>query len=186
ECVGAFSQEAKKLGSRILSLISEGLGLKCGYFENDLTGLMILNVSHYPPCADPSLTLGITKHADPNVITILLQDDISGLQVLKDGKWIAVEPIPHAFVINIGCQLEIISNGKLRSAEHRVVTNSRNARTTAAFFLDPSDDCFIEPAQALIDEHHPPIFRSFKYKEFRCHFYSKLDDIEVVMKSFQA
>ncbi|XP_020231525.1 protein DOWNY MILDEW RESISTANCE 6-like [Cajanus cajan] len=107
ECVGVFSVEVKKLASRILSLISEGLGLKCGYFDNDLTGSMLLNVNHYPPCPEPSLTLGVIKHSDPNLITILLQDHVCGLQVFKDGKWIAVEPIPNAFVVNIGHQLRV-------------------------------------------------------------------------------
>ncbi|KAK7277536.1 hypothetical protein RJT34_22551 [Clitoria ternatea] len=186
ECVGACSVEVKKLASRILSLICEGLGLKSGYFDNDLTGSMLLAINHYPACPEPSLTLGITKHADPNLITILMQDDVCGLQVFKDGQWIAVEPIPHAFVVNIGYQLEIISNGKLKSAEHRAVTNSSDARNSAAFFVAPLDDCIIEPAQALTDEHHPPVFKSFKYKEFNALYFAKQGDTEVVLKSFEA
>ncbi|KAK2401552.1 protein DOWNY MILDEW RESISTANCE [Trifolium repens] len=58
----------------------------------------------------------------------------------KDGEWIAVEALPHAFVINVGYQLQIISNGKLKSSEHRAVTNSDHARTSAAFFVAPSDE----------------------------------------------
>ena len=88
-------------------MISEGLGLECGYFDNDLSGSMLLSVNHYPPCPEPSLTLGITKHSDPNLITILLQDDVCGLQVFKNGKWVAVEPFPDAFVVNIGYQLQV-------------------------------------------------------------------------------
>jgi hypothetical protein len=91
-----------------MNLIGEGLGLKCGYFDNDLTGSMILSVNHYPPCPEPSLTLGMSKHSDPNLITILMQDDVSGLQVLKDGKWIAVEVLPHSFVINVGYTLQVL------------------------------------------------------------------------------
>ncbi|XP_058746223.1 protein DOWNY MILDEW RESISTANCE 6-like isoform X1 [Vicia villosa] len=172
ECVGNFSIKIKDLGSRILDLISEGLGLKCGYFDNDLTGSMIISVNHYPPCPKPSLTLGLTKHKDPYLITILMQDDVSGLQVLKDGKWITVKPLPHAFVINIGHLLEIISKGKLISAEHRAVTNSSHTRTSAAFFIAPSDDCLIEPAQETGDENDYPILKSFKYKEFLKEFFN--------------
>ncbi|KAK2401551.1 protein DOWNY MILDEW RESISTANCE [Trifolium repens] len=102
--------------------------------------IQLHTVNHYPPCSEPSLTLGITKHSDPYLITILLQDDVSGLQVFKDGEWIAVEALPHAFVINVGYQLQIISNGKLKSSEHRAVTNSDHARTSAAFFVAPSDE----------------------------------------------
>ncbi|KAK2401550.1 protein DOWNY MILDEW RESISTANCE [Trifolium repens] len=185
ECVGDFSNEVKELGSRIMNLIGEGLGLKCGYFDNDLTGSMILSVNHYPQCPEPSLTLGMSKHSDPNLITILMQDDVSGLQVLKDGKWIAVEVLPHSFVINVGYTLQIISNGKLKSVEHRVVTNSSQGRTTAAFCLAPSDDCTVEPAEAITDEHNPPIFKSFKYKDFISHYFNKYGET-VVLKSFVA
>lgn len=90
-----------------MNLFGEGLGLEYGYFDNDLTGSILLSVNHYPPCPEPNLTLGITKHSDPNLITILLQDDVSGLQVFKDGEWIAVEALPHAFVINVGYQLQV-------------------------------------------------------------------------------
>lgn len=105
--MGDLSVEVKELGSRIMNLMSEGLGLKYGYFDNDLTESMLMTVNHYPVCPEPSLTLGITKHSDPNLITILLQDDVSGLQVFKDGQWISVQALPHAFVINVGYQLQV-------------------------------------------------------------------------------
>lgn len=93
----------------ILELISEGLGLETSYFKNELSEATVLSINYYPPCPDPSLTLGIPKHCDPNIITILNQD-VGGLQVFKDGEWIGVEPIPNAFVINIGYALQVISN----------------------------------------------------------------------------
>ncbi|WVZ09546.1 hypothetical protein V8G54_014076 [Vigna mungo] len=186
ECAGTFSVEVKKLASKILSLISEGLGLECGYFENDLTGSVLLSINYYPPCPEPSLALGVTKHSDPHIITILLQDHVSGLQVLKDGNWIAVEPIPNAFAINVGNQLQVISNGKLKSCEHRVVTNSHEARTSAGLFFAPTNECVVEPAKALTDEHHPPNFKPFKYKDFIPHFLSKHGDTDTVLKSFAA
>ena len=65
-------------------------------------------VNYYPPCPEPELTYGLPGHTDPNVLTILLQDlQVAGLQVLKDGKWVAVNPEPNAFVINIGDQLQV-------------------------------------------------------------------------------
>ncbi|KAB5556138.1 hypothetical protein DKX38_007047 [Salix brachista] len=93
-------------------------------------------VNHYPPCPDPSLTFGVSEHCDPNLITILQQEsDVFGLQVLRNGEWIGVEPISKAFVVNMGYQMQIISNNKLRSVEHRAVTNSEKARTSVAMFF---------------------------------------------------
>ncbi|KEH42548.1 hyoscyamine 6-dioxygenase-like protein [Medicago truncatula] len=186
ECVGNYSVKIKELGSRIMNLISEGLGLECGYFDNDnLSDSLVISLNHYPPCPDPSLTLGVIKHFDAYLITVLQQEDICGLQVLKDGEWIAVDAIPHAFVINIGCALQILTNGKLKSAEHRAVTNSDQARTTAAFFIAPSGDCFIEPTKDLIDEHNPPIYKSYKYKEFLTRYFQKQYDMDMVLKSYE-
>ncbi|KAJ1435378.1 Oxoglutarate/iron-dependent dioxygenase [Sesbania bispinosa] len=134
---------------------------------------------HYPPCPEPSLTLGAPKHRDPNLNTILLQEkDINALQVFKDGEWIVVEPIPYAFVVNIGLLLQIISNGRLIGAEHRVVTNLGIARTTVAYFIRPTNKTIIEPAKPLISYGARPIYRSTTFDEFLRIFISKGPDIE--------
>ncbi|KAK8346859.1 hypothetical protein V6Z11_A07G246400 [Gossypium hirsutum] len=160
EVVAAFSIEAKKLGLRILELFSEGLGLESGYFGDKLSESLHLFVNHYPPCPDPSLTLGITKHCDSILLTILHQGDVNGLQIFNSEEWIGVEPLHNAFVVNIGNQLQIISNDKLKSGEHRVVTNSRAARTTVAFFIAPSEDSVIESAISLVGE--ASVYRAFE------------------------
>lgn len=98
-----------KLALEILELFCEGMGLNKGYFIGGLSENPAILVHHYPPCPDPSLTLGLAKHRDPTIITILLQDqEVQGLQVLKDGEWIPVKPIPNAFVVNIGLLLQVI------------------------------------------------------------------------------
>ncbi|KAJ4726866.1 Hyoscyamine 6-dioxygenase [Melia azedarach] len=183
EVVGAYTIEVKKLGSVILELISEGLGLDSGYFRGKLSEGILLSVNYYPPCPDPSLTLGIAKHCDPNIITILLQD-VSGLQIFKDGEWIAVEPLPNSFVINFGYALQIISNDKLKSADHRAVTNSNNARMSAALFINPTGDSIIEPAKALTDAENPPIYKAFQCKEFLMNYFS-MDYRESVLELYK-
>lgn len=98
--------EIQKLSLRILEMISEGLGLKGGYFK-DMSEVQLLSSNIYPPCPDPSLTLGILPHQDPSLITLLYQGDSTGLQVMKDGQWVNVGAIPNALVVNIGNQLEV-------------------------------------------------------------------------------
>ncbi|KAJ7977267.1 Oxoglutarate/iron-dependent dioxygenase [Quillaja saponaria] len=63
-------------------------------------------VNYYPPCPDPSSTLGSPKHSDVNLVILLLQGEVNGLQVMKDGEWLAVEALPSAFVVNIGHMLQ--------------------------------------------------------------------------------
>ncbi|KAJ8440803.1 hypothetical protein Cgig2_000691 [Carnegiea gigantea] len=166
EVVGQYTVKVRELGSRILELICEGLGLERGFFAKELSQGQVLAVHHYPPCPDPSLTLGTRKHYDPGVITILLQGDVSGLQVLRNGEWIGIEAIPDAFVVNVGQQLQIVSNGRLRSSEHRAVTNKNKARITGAFFIEPMKDCIVEPAKAIVNARSPAIY---KFTVAGCH-----------------
>ncbi|KAH7517364.1 hypothetical protein FEM48_Zijuj09G0055800 [Ziziphus jujuba var. spinosa] len=181
EVVGRFTVEARKMATRILELIDQGLGFSPGYLsDSEYSQKPILMVNHYPPCPDPCLTLGLPKHSDPSVITIVLQGNVPGLQVFKDGEWLVVEPLAHAFVVNIGYVLQIISNGKLKGVEHRVVTNSNIARTTISMFIYPSDDSLIQPATALINARNPPLYRAFIYKEFRSKYLSAAADSKAV------
>uniref|UniRef100_A0A803M7R0 Fe2OG dioxygenase domain-containing protein n=2 Tax=Chenopodium quinoa TaxID=63459 RepID=A0A803M7R0_CHEQI len=165
EVVGEYLSQVGKLGSRILDLISEGLGLESDFFAHGYNEDFFLTVNHYPPCPDPSFTLGLPKHCDPNVITLLLQDIVPGLQVRVDNEWQLVQPRPNAFVVNIAHQMQVISNGKLKGAEHRVVTNTEKSRTTASYFVVPSKDCILEPAKALT-QNDPPLYKQFRYAEF--------------------
>ncbi|XP_004292202.1 PREDICTED: hyoscyamine 6-dioxygenase-like isoform X2 [Fragaria vesca subsp. vesca] len=167
DVVGSYSVEVRKLGLCLLDLISEGLGLESGFFVGELSQVQIMATNHYPLCPDPSLTLGLPKHSDVNLITLLIQGEVSGLQVLKDEQWLTVQPVPNAFVVNIGHILQIISNGKLCSAEHRVVTNEKSSRTTVASYINPSFNCQIEPAKALLaEDSSAPLYRAFAYKDF--------------------
>ncbi|GKC69358.1 hyoscyamine 6-dioxygenase-like protein [Tanacetum coccineum] len=124
-------------------------------------------INHYPPCPDPSLAMGIGDHTDPNLITFLQQDHY-GLQLLKNGKWMGIEPIPNAFVVNPGYQLQIISNGTLKSPEHRGVLNSTASRTSIVTFFAPSQSIplVVEPAKELVTSTTPQVFKSYIYNEF--------------------
>ncbi|KAJ9547993.1 hypothetical protein OSB04_020536 [Centaurea solstitialis] len=165
EVIAAYIVEIRKLSLRIFEMICKGLGLDPEYL-NDMSEVQILAANFYPPCPDPSLTLGSLPHRDPSLITILNQAGATGLQVMKDGEWVNVGAIPNSLVVNIGCQLEIISNGKLKSVEHRVVTNMHEARRTLVTHVNPSPDSIIEPASVLVSESEPPRFKAFRYRDF--------------------
>ncbi|KAB1213740.1 Hyoscyamine 6-dioxygenase [Morella rubra] len=185
EVVGEYVEELRKLGQKILELLSEGLGISPSYFRGGLSGNPVLLVNNYPSCPDPSLTLGLVRHRDPSLITILLQEEIDGLQVFKDGQWIGVQPLRHAFVVNTGYVLQIISNGKLEGAEHRAVTNSSVSRTSAAFFIYPCKDILIEPAKALTNARDPPLYRAMQFEEFLKNFMSRSANAEPVLQNYE-
>ncbi|WJX80838.1 hypothetical protein P8452_63782 [Trifolium repens] len=174
EIVGKYTQELRALGLRLLDLISEGLGLGPNYFSGELSENPVVISHHYPPCPEPSLTLGASRHKDPNILTILFQEpSITALHVFKDGAWIPVEPIPNAFVVNMGFMLQVITNGRLIGAEHRVITNASSSRHTIAYFINPSKESIIGPAKSLISSTSPPIYPSMAFGELLQNFLNK-------------
>ncbi|MBA0845344.1 hypothetical protein Goarm_023360, partial [Gossypium armourianum] len=133
--------------------MSISLGLKEDYLQNAFGGEDIgacLRVNFYPKCPQPDLTLGLSSHSDPGGMTLLLPDhDIAGLQVRKNGNWITVKPVPNAFIVNVGDQIQVMSNATYKSVEHRVIVNSVKDRVSLAFFYNPKSDLLIEPAKEL-------------------------------------
>ncbi|CAI0453233.1 unnamed protein product, partial [Linum tenue] len=121
--VSNYCQEVRQLGFRLEELISESLGLEKDHIRNVLGDQgQHMAVNFYPPCPQPELTYGLPSHTDPNALTILLQDQlVAGLQVLKDGKWIAVNPHPDAFVINIGDQIQVRASSKFVQVQLHVI-----------------------------------------------------------------
>ncbi|GKV04060.1 hypothetical protein SLEP1_g16274 [Rubroshorea leprosula] len=137
--VAEYCARVRGVALRLLEAISESVGLKRDHIDKTLSKHgqhMALN--YYPPCPQPELTYGLPGHTDPNLITILLQDNVPGLQVLINGKWVAVNPIPNTFIINIGNQMQVISNDRYKSVLHRAVANCEKERMSIPTFYCPS------------------------------------------------
>lgn len=64
--------------------------------------------NYYPPCPIPENVLGQKPHSDTGTMTLLLQDEVEGLQVLKDNQWFRVPVVPQAIFVNIADRLEVI------------------------------------------------------------------------------
>lgn len=61
-----------------------------------------LRLNRYPACPVSYETFGLVPHTDSGFLTILCQDQVGGLQLMKDFKWVAVKPNQDALIINIG------------------------------------------------------------------------------------
>ncbi|KAF4378349.1 hypothetical protein G4B88_025842 [Cannabis sativa] len=137
----------------MLELIALSLGLAVNslnvYFKDHQTTFMRLN--HYPPCPSPTLALGVGRHKDGGALTVLAQDEVGGLEVRKksDGEWIRVKPTPGAFIINVGDIVQVWSNDKYESVEHRVMSYN-----WGKFMTHRKDSAFTKQYVENIQTHH--------------------------------
>ncbi|XAR53760.1 Gibberellin 2-beta-dioxygenase [Bertholletia excelsa] len=157
-----FATKVSDLAQKLAEILAEKVGGKSTFFkENCLPSTCYLRMNRYPPCPISSAVFGLMPHTDSDFLTILHQDQIGGLQLVKDGKWISVKPNCEALIINIGDLFQAWSNGVYRSVQHRVVTNRVVERFSTAFFFCPSYETVIESCV------EPSVYRRFSFGEFR-------------------
>ncbi|KAL0351454.1 UNVERIFIED_CONTAM: Flavonol synthase/flavanone 3-hydroxylase [Sesamum calycinum] len=143
-----------------------------GYGGEDTIFLMKIN--YYPPCPRPDLALGVVAHTDMSGLTILVPNQVQGLQVFRDGHWYDVKYIPNALIVHIGDQIEILSNGKYKAVFHRTTVNKNCTRMSWPVFLEPPAELEIGPIAKLVSEESPAKYKTKKYKEY---VYCKLNKL---------
>ncbi|MCE3052506.1 hypothetical protein HAX54_052793 [Datura stramonium] len=126
------------------------------------------NTKLWPAVSNPELTAGAGRHADVSSITMLLQDDVGGLYVRepKGDGWIHVPPVKGALVINIGDVLQIMSNDRYKSVEHRVIVNGSRNRVSVPIFVNPAPDAVFGPLTQVLKWRNHCISRLFLYSDY--------------------
>ncbi|KAJ8750956.1 hypothetical protein K2173_016137 [Erythroxylum novogranatense] len=144
-----------KLAEKISELMCENLGLEKCHIKEAFSGKagpsVGTKVAKYPQCPQPELVRGLREHFDAGGIILLLQDDqVPGLEFLKDGEWIQIPPSKNNTIfVNTGDQVEVVSNGIYKSAMHRVVADKNGSRLSIATFYNPAGEAVISPAPKL-------------------------------------
>ncbi|HHU10549.1 MAG TPA: isopenicillin N synthase family oxygenase [Intrasporangiaceae bacterium] len=142
----AWIRDLTAVGRRLLQQWALALGQEPDVFDAAFgeAPSPLLKLVRYPAVEnpDPAGDQGVGAHKDPGVLTLLLLEEGStGLQVAHNGGWIEADPVPGAFVVNIGEMLEIATDGLLRATDHRVLSPPAGTeRISIPFFLNPALD----------------------------------------------
>ncbi|CAD6257319.1 unnamed protein product [Miscanthus lutarioriparius] len=170
EVVARYAMANHQLFMELMEAALEALGIPCRHSQSLLeeleAGYSQIMLNCYPPCPQPELTLGLPPHSDYCLFTLLLQDQVQGLQILHHGHWLTVDAVPGSIIVNVGDHLEIYSNGLYKSKLHRVRVNSTQTRISVASFHSVPAERVIGPAAELVDEGNPRRYKDTDYTTF--------------------
>jgi len=147
-----YSLQLSNVSAQLFKFMANNLGVDQEVFLSTFKGLpQSVRINYYPPCSQADRVLGLSPHTDGVGMTFLLHvNDVEGLQIRKDGKWFSVQAMHGALVVNIGDIIEILTNGRYKSVEHRAVINPNKERITIAAFQSIHLFCKIGPLQELL------------------------------------
>ncbi|KAJ6806339.1 S-norcoclaurine synthase 1-like [Iris pallida] len=147
-----YTSAVRDVATCVLGVMARNLGLDPEIIMNIFKDIpQAVRINYYPPCPDTKKVIGHSPHSDATSLTVLLQaNDVQGLQLRKNGKWLPIRPLPGAFIVNIGDHLEMYTNGRYKSNEHRVVVNTEKERLSIAAFHTPTHDTALRPLPELV------------------------------------
>ena len=162
------------LARKLVCIFALALDLSENYFDHMVTHpIANLGILRYPPQLTSELEeVGNRAHSDIEAFTLLYQQhNLPALQILDDkGGWIWAEPLPGAFVLNIGDFLSRLTNDRWLSTVHRVVNNtSGQMRHSCGFFFGFNPEIVIDTLPSCLEDGEKS-----RYKPIAAGEYSKL------------
>jgi len=178
DAMQSYLAACAELSLTLLEAFCVGLDLPAAYMHKDFAGnhTGFVRLNYYPvedPLAAssrpelPQADMGVHYHTDAGALTVLLQDDVGGLQVYRDGFWHDVPSVPGAFVINTGDMMQVWSNDIYQAAIHRGLAMHSRDRYSIPFFFNPAAATEISPLPSAVSEVRPARYRSINWSEFR-------------------
>jgi len=155
--------------------LSEDITTLLRDFHPNHTSFLRLN---YYPVVDPlaagefrraadSGSMGVHHHTDAGALTLLMQDDVPGLEIYLDGKWIPIDPVPGTLVVNIGDIAQVWSNDRYTAPLHRVVASSDRDRYSLPYFFNPRYSCTYAPVPGMLTDGEPAHYSPIHWGNFR-------------------
>ncbi|MEL6103061.1 MAG: 2-oxoglutarate and iron-dependent oxygenase domain-containing protein [Pseudomonadota bacterium] len=165
-----YRAACKGVADTLMSIFATALGMPPDWFEaRSDKPVSTLVAHHYPAQTEPPEpgALRAGAHTDFGTLTLLMTENRpGGLQVQGlDGEWYDVQPLPGAFIVNIGDLMQRWTNDVWRSTMHRVVNPPANAgsaarRMSVVYFCNPNFDTEVACFSSLLDAGQVPKYEA--------------------------
>ena len=147
--VAAWAKKMNHISMELFRALALGLGHPYHYFDSlmEPNPYFRIKISRYPAQHDPKTARqGLGLHHDSGLFTLIMQNEVSGLQVEQNGQLLTVEPIAGAFIVNLGEMFQIATSGYLKATRHQVVSPAvGRERISVAYFMNPRLDAVFAP-----------------------------------------
>ncbi|AQK75212.1 Flavonol synthase/flavanone 3-hydroxylase [Zea mays] len=147
-----YCRHMQRLTRELFEHLSLGLGLHGSAMAEAFGGdglVFLQKINFYPPCPQPELTLGVAPHTDMSTLTVLVPNEVQGLQVFKDGQWYEA------------------NNGAYKAVLHRTTVNKEKTRMSWPMFVEPPGELVVGPHPKLVTEESPAKYKAKKYKDYQ-------------------
>ena len=147
--VSAWAEKMNHVSLELFRALAVGLGHPYHYFDAlmEPNPYFRIKISRYPVQHDPKTARqGLGLHHDSGLFTLIMQNEVSGLQVERNGQLQTVEPLSGAFIVNLGEMFQIATNGYLKATKHQVLSPALGCeRISIAYFMNPRLDAVFAP-----------------------------------------
>lgn len=194
-----YIEEVRRVGTAVVRAMGHALGLPAAstsassegadvFVDATKNSFWVMRMIGYPGLPGTDVQEDINgeieqfscgAHTDYGCVTLLLADSTpNALQVQgKSGDWIFANPIPGAFIVNIGDMMERWTNGIWKSTNHRVIHRGENFRVSVPFFFEPSFDAVVRPLKKCVEQtggkakYDEVVYGDFLVKKVEGNFY---------------
>ncbi|KAM0829322.1 hypothetical protein ACQ4PT_066941 [Festuca glaucescens] len=146
----------RRLTRSLFECLSAGLGMDEGFMAEAFGGdevVFLQKINFYPPCPQPELALGVAPHTDMSALTVLVPNEVPGLQAFKDNHWYDVE--------------YILSNGRYKAVLHRTTVSKEKTRMSWPVFVEPPTEHVVGPHPRLVNGECPAKYKAKKFKDYK-------------------
>ena len=162
-----YQETMADLAFSMLPAYARALDLPADYFDAKFSNAEYYNrCAWYPKVDAEEGQFSLSPHSDHSSMTYLPLMDVPGLEVMSpSGKWIEVEPVRGAIVVNTGEFFNRWTNGRFIATPHRVVP-PKKTRYALTFFYNCNDETVANPFPSCIGPDEEPKYEPMSFHEF--------------------